>query len=468
MGISWFNDSCIGAGVKRPDTISLVSNNKGDAMYSNAEYFKQNKREKQELLIKQDKCDKYDYLIAAGCGALGGVIDIFFVGAPGESKLGNLTDALADKVVMLFAKKVGWSPRAGKENSVASAIGFLEKKYRVNYDQATTKAAGGAVDMWTKDHHMKSLAHSSDIIGLFFSILNQFTSSSTFISNGKLITINSDTYELQGGNFISKIFCGTVNWFGHLMSDFAGSSGSRGNAKRGMGIVMPFYELLGLCEFGKFSDGNGNKQVLAMIATRAFTEGYDARFGLAMAIPVVITNLMIRLMWGVRRFFQYKKPLKECIPTNSHPDLRVMLIIGNGTLCVMDGIDAGIKSGGNYLDFFIRLNIIAWFRFVTLVVKEVCIRVGIQADIQLTINAFQRVNEALVEYMEKLKQIDIEAYRRETERYKEFVSHLAYIADESELNRYLLESYEKLGIPKPWAGNFDDFMGKKSNHLVFE
>ena len=61
-------------------------------------------------------------------------------------------------------------------------------------------------DMNTRNHHLMSLAHSPDVIGLFFSILNQFTSTATFVADGKLITIATDTYELQGGNFISKIF----------------------------------------------------------------------------------------------------------------------------------------------------------------------------------------------------------------------------------------------------------------------
>lgn len=72
------------------------------------------------------------------------------------------------------------------------------------------------------------------------------------MDNGQLITIQTDTGELQGHDFISRLFCGTVNWFGHLMSDIAGSSGGRGNANggRGSGIVIPFYELFGLCDFG--------------------------------------------------------------------------------------------------------------------------------------------------------------------------------------------------------------------------
>ncbi|MEI2414131.1 hypothetical protein V8V50_09280 [Ligilactobacillus salivarius] len=81
--------------------------------------------------------------------------------------------------------------------------------------------------MSTKNHHMMSLGHSPDVIGLFFSILNQFTSTATFVTGEKLITINTETFELVGGNFIAKVFSGIANWFGHIMSDIAGSSGSR-------------------------------------------------------------------------------------------------------------------------------------------------------------------------------------------------------------------------------------------------
>ena len=78
-------------------------------------------------LFYHDKCDKYDYLTAIGCGAVAGIVDIFLVGAPGENKiLPQWSDTQANHAVMLFAKKCGWSPRAGQENNVRSAIGFLE------------------------------------------------------------------------------------------------------------------------------------------------------------------------------------------------------------------------------------------------------------------------------------------------------------------------------------------------------
>lgn len=437
--------------------MKMQENNKTEPVYLKADV------EHQNLLQKQDKCDKYDYLAAVACGAIGGMVDIFFVGMPGESKLGDWTDQQVDNVVKSFAKKMGWKPNTQNTDNAKSAIGFLERKFKVNYDQRKPSDVGNAFNIAPGTHHMMSLAHSPDIVGLFFSILNQFTSTSSFIVDGQLITVKSETFELQGGNFIMKIMCGIANWFGHLMSDVAGSSGAHG---RGTGIVMPFYELFGFCKFGNFLTANGRKD-LSQIAMDAFTNGYDFRFGLAQAIPLVITELSIRLIWGIRRRFQYKLPLKECIPTMQHADLRVMLMVGNGTLCVMDGIDAGLRAKGNYLEFFMRLNLVAWFRFTMLVIKEVCIRVGIKDALQEQIEAFKRVNQALEQYLYELEQIDIELFEKETQKYHQLVKGLKETSNYKKLNEQLLDIYEEMGLERPWKGNFDEHMSNKNGTLVF-
>lgn len=423
--------------------------------------------ENKTLLLKEDKCDKYDYLVAVACGAIGGLMDVFLVGAPGNSTLGAWSDQQVDNVVKKFAKSAGWNPRAGNENNIASAIGFLEGNYSVNYDQRYTADVKDLFSMNTKNHHMMSLAHSPDVIGLFFSILNQFTSTASFVSNGEIITIKSENFELQGGNFVAKIFCGISNWFGHVMSDVAGSQGSRGGTGRGTGVVAPFYELFQFCKFGKFNVGK-DKQDLATIAIRAFQDGYDFRFFAATAIPVIVTELSIRLIWALRRYFQYGYPLKECIPRSKHADLRVMLLLGNGTLCVIDGLDAGIRSHGNMLLFFMRLNLVAWFRFITLVLKEVCIRVGIANSAQLQIESYKRINEALLIYLHELENIDIELFRKETEKYNEAVALFVNAKDEKELNEKLLQAFDMLELKKPWKGDFDAHMSDKSATLVFE
>ncbi len=75
-----------------------------------------------------DKCDKYDYLIAVGCGAIAGIVDIFLVGSPADSKLQEWTDAQVDKTVMAFAQICGWSPREGKEKKCFQCDWFLREK----------------------------------------------------------------------------------------------------------------------------------------------------------------------------------------------------------------------------------------------------------------------------------------------------------------------------------------------------
>lgn len=421
------------------------------------------------LLQYDDKCDKYDYIAAVACGAIGGIIDIFGVGMPKEGILGKWTDQQVDKAVITFAKKIPSSKEKNISN-VQEAIKFLEDEFKVNYDQSITV---DELIISPKMHHMMSLGHSPGIVGLFFSILNQFTMTSSFIADGQLITIESDTFELKGGNFIMKIMCGITNWFGHLMSDIAGSSG---NHNRGMGITMPFYEFFGFCNFGKFKVGEERK-TLAEIAQMAFTYqedknspvmSYDFRFGMTQAIPIVVTELTIRLIWALRRHFQYHKSFKECIPSSRNADLRVMILIGNGTLCVMDGIDAGVKSGGNFLMFFMRMNLCAWVRFAVLVLKEVCIRVNLTNDLQRQLDAYQRINELLTQYLEQLKQIDLTLYKEEVEKFERAVRIFTQVNSEEELNKLLLEKFEELGIKKPWNGDFDTHMSNKQGKLVFE
>lgn len=418
-------------------------------------------------LLTNKKCDMSDYLIAVACGAVAGLVDIFMVGTPGDSVLGTWSDAQVDSAVMKFAHMNGWNPKPGKEDSVASAIGWLEKTFKINYDQPHTGAVGGLFQMSTKNHHMKSLAHSSDVVGLFFSVLNQFTSTSTFVNNGSLITIQTDTFELQGTHFASKLFCGITNWFGHVMSDIAGSSGSRGNAGRGAGVAIPFFELFQFCTFGKFSIGK-DRQDLATLATRVFQEGYDARFGLAIAIPVLLCDLTIRLLWAIKQYFYLEKPLKECLPNQTHEDLRVMLLFGHGALCLMDGADAAVRSGGNWLVFFTRMNIIAWTRFIALVLKEVCIRAGISMPLQRQLDAYKQITLSLANYLKELERIDVDAFQRETAQYRVITAQIDQVDSEKELNGILVKSMVDLGIDLPWQGEFDSFMVSKKDHLVFE
>lgn len=321
-------------------------------------------RIKEDFTLKTAKCDKYDYMVAGTCGVIGGLIDILLVGLPGEGKLTHFADDAVDSAVEKFATISGWKGAAEGSDPTKSAIGFLERKFKVNYDHRHGGDVDGLFKMSTRNHHIKSLGHSPDLVGLFFSILDQFTSTAHFIADGKLVSVDTDHFELRGNNFVSKVFSGFVNWLGHLFSDVSGSSGASG---RGSGIPIPFFSLLQFVDIGEFGQ---HRQSFATVAVQVFEKGYDLRHGLAMAIPVLVTELLVRITWAVKQRCYHKKDWSACIPSANNPELRRMLLVGHGTLCLMDAGDAALRSGGDMIQFLLRSNLISWARFGTLAIRE--------------------------------------------------------------------------------------------------
>ncbi|MNR41786.1 hypothetical protein D3C85_1602230 [compost metagenome] len=57
------------------------------------------------------------------------------------------------------------------------------------------------------------------------------------------------------------------------------------------------------------------------------------------------------------------------MPSGGIPELQRMLLVAQGTLCVVDVVDAGLRSGGDMVQFLLRSNLIAWARFGTLALK---------------------------------------------------------------------------------------------------
>lgn len=350
-----------------------------------------------QYTYKKAQCDNYDYMIAATCGLLGGLIDIFCVGSPTTGILTQWSDDAVDGAICGFARLCGWNGHSRSADETASAIGFLERMFPVNYDQRFGSETGGIVDLRPADHHLKSLGHSPDLLGLFFSILDQFTSQSHFIADGGIVAVDTETYELRGSTLLGKLFCGTANWIGHIMSDVGGSSGSK---LRGTGVPIPFFNLFQLADFGAIG---ADQKTIAQISTQVFAKGYDLRHGLAMAVPVLFTELTIRLMYVLKALFvehPYPKtstsPLRfnqdegtdTTVPTtpgvnssiwsrleisrgiSSSPELNRMLFVGHGILCLMDAGDALICGKGNLVDTLVRFNLIAWVRFSFLVISE--------------------------------------------------------------------------------------------------
>jgi hypothetical protein len=333
-------------------------------LLTDGQRLKLEKRIKEDFTLKAAKCDKYDYMIAGVSGMIAGIVDVVFVGIPADGKSKAKSDDMVDGIVIRAAKVLGWKEGKGSDRK-RSALGFLERMSKINYDQRHGEDVKRQFRMSTKNHHLKSLAHSPDIIGLISSIIGQFTNKAHFFSDGEIISIDTSTFELRGDTFIAKVFSGFCNWFLHLLSDVAGSSGAK---FRGSGIPIPFYPLLQLVDTGSFGQ---HRQTFAKIAVQVFERGYDFRHGVAMAAPVAISELLTELMWVVKTKFILKQELAEWFPSSNIPEVRRMLLISHGTLCVIDAGDSAIRSNGNIINFMLRSNLVAWARFGTIALKEI-------------------------------------------------------------------------------------------------
>ena len=367
------------------------------------------------------ECDKYDYILAASSGALCGLIDVFLVGKPGESPLGEITDKwFADRTIS-FAKFCGYS---GDNTSLSSAIGYLEKQFKIPYDQSVGGGIFRDLINLTPSNHFKSLGHNPTLLGLFFSILNQFTNTSGFVSNGELISLNNSDgkFELHGDNIPSKIFCGIANWIGHLISDVSGSSSSKG-----MGIPSPIWawsnDVIAIKRKLNIPASEFDKSVNEL-ALKMFEKGYDVRFQTTQAIPVFINEMVVRLLYSIRRLIKYfitipkeDKSLsllwKTCEPF-SNATVKRMLTVAHGTFCLIDIGDASIRAitadGGtfNIAEFFLRFNIIGVGRFTISLYGE--IKRGIQSKKSYADVIFIKRETIIVDdYIEGLKALS-EAY----------------------------------------------------------
>ena len=313
-----------------------------------------------------NQADAIDYTVAISSGILAGIIDSFFVGSfsLGEGKAWS--NHKVNDFVMKIAKNKGYS-----KNRLKGAIDFLEDKFKIPSDNIWS---GKNVNIWTGSHHLDDLAHHPTPIGLIASIISQFTEKAYFQNRfGENLCLDITDKGLIGNSFSEKIFAGTVNWFYHLVSDMSGSNKTAGV---GMGIPGP---LLSLAK--EFSMLPGiNKTSLPKILNNIFTNKknrFDLRAELGVlqqlgkqAIPVILNEVLVRVFYFFSRLikeYKEKENFKDIDWKNVLPyknrTLTHMLTISSGTFLAFDLLDAGIRSGGNWGAFVLRVNFVNVGRF---------------------------------------------------------------------------------------------------------
>ena len=288
------------------------------------------------------RCDKQDIIVACSSGALTAALDIFWVG---EFSLKDAHEWGSDKTEE-FVKKVAKS-QGFKGDDTKDAIKFLadEKKHKdgtrgfhIPADSNTADFGGGI------QHHLRDFAHHPTPVGLFFSILTQFTEKSYGAdSKGGFLVVDVRDKTFIGKNLQEKMLYGVTYWLFHMVSDMAGS----GSLSEGTGIPGPIVSLmkeLSVLPIFKKTDEKGRKEASVYI-TRLFNgtmlgerdengklikEGllkFDLRTELGIAhelfeqaVPVVLCECMVSVSYLIRRLIRV---LKENT-VSSIPDLIIL------------------------------------------------------------------------------------------------------------------------------------------------
>ena len=392
--------------------------------------------------------DGFDYAISACSGVLCGFIDSFFVGEFNFEELKADSNKHVNWFVEKYAKLSGWDGNG----RLKSAVEFLEKKFPVDQDNVW-KASGISS---TRLHHLEDLAHHPTPCGLFFAILVSFFRCAVFVDKDghwHLEILETDTKKLAKlwipvlasgilrwlvyvaeSKYLEKerkelpkpvqkllktvaytpgiieVLKVAMNWFGHIVSDMAGSKKTAGG---GMGIPGLFLSLLKeLSSLPYLKDTNlpkivsdwYSKDKIDMRAELAIVE-YVGR----QAIPVILNECIVRTFFFVRHLIDEKKKSGEWKNVNwnnvvpwGNRTINRMLTIATGTFTTVDVADAAIRSvvknGGNvynpklYVDFVLRINFVGIGRFA----------IAIGTDIYMGMKRQKLINERMYRQSEQL------------------------------------------------------------------
>lgn len=329
-----------------------------------------------EISRLTNHADAFDYKLAVASGVIAGLIDSFWVGEFDFKRGKAWSNKKVNEFVMETAKRQGYEEEETK--GLKGAIKYLEDKFPVPSDNVW-KGEGAKIS--AKSHHLDDMAHHPTPVGLFFSILTQFTKKGYFQNrDGEFFAFSLDENGegLVGNNFSAKIYAGTINWFFHLVSDMSGSNKTAGV---GMGIPGPIVSMV-----KEFSSIPGvDKTKLPGKVNEAFVKDrFDLRSELAVwhelgrqAVPVIFNEIFVRALYFFRRLCVELRERgedsidwKKTLPFKNRTIAR-MLTISSGTFVAVDLGDAAMRaavaSKGNKAvagkEFLLRVNFVGVGRF---------------------------------------------------------------------------------------------------------
>lgn len=289
------------------------------------------------------KLDSVDITICAVAGILSSVVDIVLVGTPGVWNPSSKTGSLSEFVRQAFERKY---PK--EEMEKLAGMKAVKTPYDAQDNRNTIERVEGLSSYY---HRLYSLGHDP-LLGFIFGVKDILNGTFTTIdANGRFVTQVMDVYENRRE---TNIFAALSRHLLHLKSDITTPAG----------LPAPLMSLFNLCQFGSISE---EKNTIADIVRGMYYEGYDFIQFCASSIPVMLTEVIVRMCWAIKKHKE-GAPIKKCIPCSldraKNPKLATMLFISHS-------IAASVNAGKV---FFTKnpmaINIPQWYAFASYSFKQ--------------------------------------------------------------------------------------------------
>jgi len=287
------------------------------------------------------KLDTLEVIIPAIAGILGGAVDCFFGGFVRNDSGKSIPGSLSAYVEKIFNKALP-----------AEKILELEKLAHVTYDATNNFNTEVFIDTLSPHfHRLLQLGHDP-ILGFIFGVLDMLRGTMTTIDyKGKFVVQIMECYSDRKA---ADLFEAIAKVFLHMLSD----------VNTPAGLPVPFMAIFNKLQFGTIGAEGIN---ISELVKGMYGQGYDFRHFCAMSIPVMITEVIVRVSYFVKRLSEGHSFL-EAIPFGldhqKKPKLATMLFIAHSS---STAINAGkIVFTKNPMD----INYPQWISFARYSIKQ--------------------------------------------------------------------------------------------------
>lgn len=264
------------------------------------------------------RLDPVDVTIGVSAGILSSVVDILLVGIPERTSEGTRGRPLENYVRDWFLERFPPEEMERLARGVSSKVPY-DAPFNAGF---TSEYVEG---LWPTMHRLYSLGHDP-LLGFVVGTLD--------ILRGKMTTIDkfgrilSQEIPRYAGREEASVFAALCKQVIHLKTD----------ATTSMGLPAPLMGLFNLMQFGSVGE---EEQTIAEIVQGMYYEGYDFQHFCAQAIPVMLTEVVVRLGYFLKRVLE-GHGIRESIPITADRERRPKL----GTMLFMaHSVTAAVNAG---------------------------------------------------------------------------------------------------------------------------